>query len=66
LVLLSELRKRLQARTAAELSWTFEKAGLPYAPMAKPEELFDDPHLMATGGLTSQEVLRLRESNAVA
>ena len=50
-VLLPELRQRLQAWTAAELSSIFEKAGLPYAPIAKPEELFDDPHLLATGGL---------------
>ena len=50
-VLLPELRRRLQAWTAAELSAIFEKAGLPYAPIAKPEELFDDPHLLATGGL---------------
>ena len=25
--------------------------GLPYAPIAKPEDLFDDPHLLASGGL---------------
>ena len=50
-VLLPELRQRLQAWSAAELSAIFEKAGLPYAPIAKPEELFDDPHLLATGGL---------------
>ena len=50
-LLLPELRQRLQAWTAAELSAIFEKAGLPYAPIAKPEELFDDPHLLATGGL---------------
>ncbi|TXI61740.1 MAG: CoA transferase [Limnohabitans sp.] len=50
-VLLPELRQRLQTWTAAELSAIFEKAGLPYAPIAKPEELFDDPHLLATGGL---------------
>jgi crotonobetainyl-CoA:carnitine CoA-transferase CaiB-like acyl-CoA transferase len=24
---------------------------LPYAPITRPEELFDDPHLLATGGL---------------
>ena len=49
--LLPELRARLQAWSAAELSAVFEKAGLPYAPIAKPEELLDDPHLQATGGL---------------
>ncbi|MGZ5182321.1 MAG: CoA transferase, partial [Ramlibacter sp.] len=25
--------------------------GLPFAPIRKPEELFDDPHLLATGAL---------------
>ena len=49
--LLAVLRERLQALSAAELARRFEDAGLPYAPIAKPEELFDDPHLQATGGL---------------
>jgi crotonobetainyl-CoA:carnitine CoA-transferase CaiB-like acyl-CoA transferase len=29
-----------------------EELGLPFAPIAKPEDLFDDPHLNAAGGLT--------------
>ena len=29
----------------------FEREGLPYAPIVKPEQLFDDPHLLASGGL---------------
>ncbi len=29
-----------------------EQLGLPFAPIAKPEDLFDDPHLNASGGLT--------------
>jgi len=28
-----------------------EKTGLPFAPIGKPEELFDDPHLNANEGL---------------
>jgi crotonobetainyl-CoA:carnitine CoA-transferase CaiB-like acyl-CoA transferase len=28
-----------------------EDAGLPYAPIGRPEDLFDDPHLNASGGL---------------
>ena len=28
-----------------------EALGLPYAPIARPVELFDDPHLNASGGL---------------
>ena len=49
--LIPDLRRRLEAFTAAELTAIFEKAGLPFAPIVKPEELFDDPHLNATGGL---------------
>lgn len=49
--LLATLRERLAARSAAELSESFERAGLPFAPIRRPEELFDDPHLAATGGL---------------
>lgn len=28
-----------------------EKAGLPFAPIRRPEDLYDDEHLLATGGL---------------
>ena len=45
------LRSRLADRTAAELSTIFEKNALPFAPITRPEDLFDDPHLNATGGL---------------
>ena len=45
------LRERLARFSAAELTAIFEKAGLPFAPIRKPEELFDDEHLNATGGL---------------
>jgi crotonobetainyl-CoA:carnitine CoA-transferase CaiB-like acyl-CoA transferase len=46
------LRQRFVALTAKELSARFEAAGLPYAPITKPQDLFDDPHLLATRGLT--------------
>jgi len=49
--LLPLLRGRFAGYRAAELAARFEKVGLPYAPITKPEELFDDPHLAATGGL---------------
>jgi len=35
----------------AELMAKCEAVGLPYAPITKPEDLFDDPHLNASGGL---------------
>ena len=37
--------------SAAEVGEIFERAGLPFAPINRPEDLFDDPHLAATGGL---------------
>lgn len=34
-----------------QLMAKLETTGLPFAPIAKPEDLFDDPHLNASGGL---------------
>ncbi|MBL8379944.1 MAG: CoA transferase [Burkholderiales bacterium] len=50
--LIPELRKRMALHSADSLSRTFEENGLPHAPITKPQDLFDDPHLNATGGLT--------------
>jgi len=49
--LLPEIGRRLKVHSAAELARRFEAAGLPFAPIMKPEQLLDDPHLTATGGL---------------
>ena len=49
--LMPVLRERLATRSAAELSVLFEKGGLPFAPVRKPEELYHDEHLLATGSL---------------
>jgi len=49
--MLADLRRRLADRSAAELSGIFEKHGLPFAPIVRPEDLYQDPHLLATGGL---------------
>jgi crotonobetainyl-CoA:carnitine CoA-transferase CaiB-like acyl-CoA transferase len=45
------LRERLAVQKAADLAALFERHGLPFAPITKPHELLDDPHLIATGGL---------------
>ena len=50
-ILLPILRERLAGRSAAELAALFERVGLPFAPIRKPEELYHDEHLLATGGL---------------
>jgi crotonobetainyl-CoA:carnitine CoA-transferase CaiB-like acyl-CoA transferase len=49
--LIPMLRARLADHSAAELSGMFERAGLPFAPITRPEQLFEDPHLRQTGGL---------------
>ena len=49
--LLPDLRQRLAQHSAAHLAALFEQHGLPFAPITRPEELFDDPHLRASGTL---------------
>ena len=49
--LLADLRARLARMDVAQVAKIFEDNGLPYAPISKPEQLLDDPHLQATGGL---------------
>ena len=45
------LRERLAAFTGADIMARFEARALPYAPITRPQDLFEDPHLAATGGL---------------
>jgi crotonobetainyl-CoA:carnitine CoA-transferase CaiB-like acyl-CoA transferase len=49
--LLKTISERIAHRPAAELASAMEKAGLPFAPIRRPEDLYDDEHLLATGGL---------------
>jgi crotonobetainyl-CoA:carnitine CoA-transferase CaiB-like acyl-CoA transferase len=49
--LIPEIKKRLENFSANQVAQIFEEHALPFAPITKPEELFDDPHLIATGGL---------------
>ena len=43
--------------TKRQVMDTCEKLGLPFAPIARPEDLFDDPHLNASGGLSPVTLL---------
>ena len=45
------LRERLASHRASELAAIFERHALPFAPITRPQDLLDDPHLKATGGL---------------
>ena len=59
------LRERMAVFCAAEIAAVFEKHALPYAPITRPQELFDDPHLNATGGLADIELPDGRPSRTV-
>ncbi len=45
------IRETFRGYTKAALMAKLEQTGLPFAPIAKPEEMFEDPHLNAGEGL---------------
>ncbi|MDP1682428.1 MAG: CaiB/BaiF CoA-transferase family protein [Burkholderiales bacterium] len=59
------LRERLANFSAAELSAVFEKHALPFAPITRPQDLLQDPHLLATGGLAPITLPDGRETKTV-
>lgn len=50
-LIIPRLQDLFRTFTKAELMAKLEQTGLPFAPIGKPEELFDDVHLLASGGL---------------
>ena len=56
------LRERLAGHSAKALAAVFEKNGLPFAPITDPQDLFSDPHLLATGGLAPMTLPDGRET----
>ena len=50
------LRELFLTYSKADLMARLEKTGLPFAPITRPEDLFDDPHLNAQGGLLDMEL----------
>jgi crotonobetainyl-CoA:carnitine CoA-transferase CaiB-like acyl-CoA transferase len=51
--ILAVVRPRFKTLSKAQLIERLAGAGLPFAPISRPEELFDDPHLLASHGLAS-------------
>jgi crotonobetainyl-CoA:carnitine CoA-transferase CaiB-like acyl-CoA transferase len=51
--LIPRLREIFRRYSVRELQDRFEANGLPYAPIVRPEQLFDDPHLQVSGGLAA-------------
>jgi len=49
--LLPRLAEALKQHSKADLAAKLEAIGLPFAPISKPWDLLDDPHLKASGGL---------------
>jgi len=49
--LLPEIRTLIGSFTRDEVVARLEGTGIPFAPIARPEDMFDDPHLLASGGL---------------
>jgi crotonobetainyl-CoA:carnitine CoA-transferase CaiB-like acyl-CoA transferase len=54
--LIPRLGETMKRFAQAELAGKLEAIGLPFAPIAKPWDLLDDPHLKASGGLISTRV----------
>lgn len=48
---LPELQRRLRALSRSELMILAEQAAIPFAPVNQPVDLWEDPHLNASGGL---------------
>ena len=59
------LRERMGTFTAQHVSEVFEKNALPYAPITRPHDLLNDPHLQATGGLAPIDLPDGRKAQAV-
>ena len=53
--LLAELGAILIGHESTRLAPQLEAAGIPYAPITRPEQLVDDPHLRQSGGLASMQ-----------
>jgi crotonobetainyl-CoA:carnitine CoA-transferase CaiB-like acyl-CoA transferase len=64
--LIPDLAARLKAVDRATLAARCEETGLPFAPIGRPEELFDDPHLTASGGLLPTTLTDGRETRLPA
>ena len=54
--LIPKVNEITRKHTLADLSTKLEAIGLPFAPIAKPWDLLDDPHLNASGGLLETRI----------
>lgn len=53
--LLQRLGNHLRRHRISDLAPRLEAAGIPYAPITRPDQLVEDPHLLASGGLVPMQ-----------
>ena len=54
--LIPDVAALLKTMTRADIIAMAEASGLPYAPIMRPEDLLEDPHLLASGGLADTRI----------
>jgi crotonobetainyl-CoA:carnitine CoA-transferase CaiB-like acyl-CoA transferase len=60
------LRAMFKEMSRAEILATCEKVGLPHAPIARPQDMFDDPHLNAPDAMVEVTLADGRKTNTPA
>lgn len=50
------VERAIAERQSADLVVAFERAGIPFSPIAKPSDMFADPHVMRPGGLATSRL----------
>lgn len=48
--------KAIATRQSDQLAKDFERLGIPYSPIAKPSDMYSDPHVMRPGGLATSRL----------
>ncbi|TIS78054.1 MAG: CoA transferase [Mesorhizobium sp.] len=48
--------RAIESRQSEQLAEAFEKLGIPYSPIAKPSDMYSDPHVMRPGGLAKSRL----------
>jgi crotonobetainyl-CoA:carnitine CoA-transferase CaiB-like acyl-CoA transferase len=54
--IIPEVQRKFCKMTSGDLMSVLETAGLPFAPIKKPEDLAEDPHLVSSGGLLDTKI----------
>jgi crotonobetainyl-CoA:carnitine CoA-transferase CaiB-like acyl-CoA transferase len=48
--------RAIASRESEQLAEAFEKLGIPFSPIAKPSDMYSDPHVMRPGGLATSRL----------